>query len=128
VQTLLENARRHAPGSPITVRISRTDDRVILAVEDEGRGVPEYERQAIFTRGGRGHASRGVPGSGLGLFIAARLMHDQLGDIGVHNGASGGACFVLTFAQPDDIRVNLGSRSVFSPRAEPEALPSAASA
>ena len=128
VQTLLENARRYAPGTPITVRISRTDNRVILAVEDQGRGVPEHEREAIFTRGGRGYASRDVPGSGLGLFIAARLMHDQLGDIGVHDGASGGACFVLTFAQPDDIRGSLVSRSQLSLSDEPAALPSVASA
>ena len=128
VQTLLENARRYAPNSPITVRISRTDDRVILAVEDQGRGVPAHERQAIFTRGGRGYASRDVPGSGLGLFIAARLMHDQLGDIGVHDGATGGACFVLTFAQPDDIRVSVAPRSLLSHIDEPAGLPSAASA
>lgn len=128
VQTLLENARRYAPDSPVTVRISRADDRVILAVEDEGRGVPEHERQSIFTRGGRGYASRDVPGSGLGLFIAARLMHDQLGDIGVHDGASGGACFVLTFAQPDDIRGSFGARFALNSGVEPAVLPSAASA
>jgi signal transduction histidine kinase len=128
VQTLLENARRYAPGSPITVRISRADGRVVLAVEDQGRGVPGHERQSIFTRGGRGYASRGVPGSGLGLFIAARLMHDQLGDIGVHDGATGGACFVLTFAQPDDIRGSLAPRSAVGHRDEPATLPSVASA
>jgi signal transduction histidine kinase len=110
VQTLLENARRHAPGSPITVRIARTDGRVTLAVEDHGPGVPVEERERIFTRGGRGQAARDVPGSGLGLFIAARLMHDQLGAIGVHEGVGSGASFVLTFTQPEDVAAPLSGR------------------
>lgn len=102
VQTLLENARRYAPGSPVTVRISRTGGRVMLAVEDCGPGVPVEDRERIFDRGSRGQTARNVPGSGLGLFIAARLMHDQLGGIGVHDSVGGGASFVLTFAEPGD--------------------------
>jgi signal transduction histidine kinase len=103
VQTLLENARRYAPGSPIVVRISRIEGRVVLAVEDQGPGVPIEERERIFCRGVRGSAGQGVTGSGLGLFIAARLMNDQLGRIGVYDGVGGGASFVLTFAQPSDM-------------------------
>lgn len=112
VQTLLENARRYAPGSPITVRISRTDGRVVLAVEDAGPGVPAEERERIFERGVRGEAGRDVAGSGLGLFIAARLMHDQLGGIGVHDSVGGGASFVLTFAEPDDIAAHANVRAL----------------
>jgi len=107
VQTLLENARRYAPGSPITVRISRTDGLVRLAVEDQGPGVPIEERENIFRRGVRGRSSADVQGSGLGLFIAARLMHDQLGAIGVHERMGGGASFVLTFAEREDLAAQL---------------------
>jgi signal transduction histidine kinase len=98
VQSLLENARRHAPGSPVIVRISRVDGAVVLAVEDQGPGVPLVERDTIFNRGMRGQRARHTPGTGLGLFIAARLMHDQLGDIALRDGLDGGACFTLTFA------------------------------
>ena len=108
VQTLLENARRYAPGSPVVVRISRVEGRVVLAVEDEGPGVPLEERERIFSRGARGSAGRDVAGSGLGLFIAARLMNDQLGEIGIRDGATGGATFVLTFAEPSDVAAQTG--------------------
>ena len=106
VQTLLENARRHAPGSPVVVRVSRVDGGVVLAVEDHGPGVPASERASIFNRGVRGHRAMQTPGSGLGLFIASRLMHDQLGDITVRDGLDGGACFMLTFAPAQTKRVS----------------------
>lgn len=106
VQTLLENARRHAPGSPVTVRTSRVDGGVVLAVEDRGPGVPVVERTAIFNRGVRGQRAQRSPGSGLGLFIASRLMHEQLGDITVRDGLDGGACFMLTFAPAQMQRVS----------------------
>ena len=97
-QTLLENARRHAPGSPVTVRISRVGGAVTLAVEDRGPGVPAQEQAGIFERGVRGAAATDTPGSGLGLFIAQQLMRDQHGEIAVRDALDGGACFVVTFA------------------------------
>ena len=110
VQTLLENARRYAPDSPVTVRISRSDGQVVLAVEDQGPGIPTSQREQIFSRGGRGEGTRNIPGSGLGLFIAQRLMTDQLGAIGVHDGLTGGACFVLTFVEPGEFRTAAATR------------------
>jgi len=98
VQALLENARRHAPGSPVVIRISRVGAAVVLAVEDRGPGIPIHERHRVFERGVRGIDAKLTPGSGLGLFIAAQLMHDQFGDIAVKDGLDGGACFLLTFA------------------------------
>jgi signal transduction histidine kinase len=116
VQSLLENARRHAPGSPVVVRISRVDRDVVLAVEDHGPGVPVVERDTIFQRGVRGQRAQRTPGTGLGLFIAARLMHDQLGDITVRDGLDGGACFMLTFA-PAPQRVSYALDDVVAPQA-----------
>jgi signal transduction histidine kinase len=94
VRNLLDNARIHAPGSPVRLQVERFGPSVIVTVADEGLGVPEGERRAIFGRGHRG-AGAIAPGSGLGLFLAARLLRDQDGEISVENAPGGGARFTV---------------------------------
>jgi two-component system OmpR family sensor kinase len=72
-RALLENAIRHTPeGTAIRVAAGRENGRAVLAVEDDGPGIPAGEAGRIFERfrrGDGGHAS----GSGLGLAIAREL-------------------------------------------------------
>jgi signal transduction histidine kinase len=91
---LLTNALRHAPGSPVDVRVSRPAAAVTLYVEDRGPGVPVALRKRVFERSMRAVDSHG---SGLGLFIARRLMDEQNGTIWVEPRAGGGSSFVLRF-------------------------------
>jgi signal transduction histidine kinase len=95
VMNLLDNARRYAAGSPIRVRAERERRSVVIRVEDRGSGVPVSEQRLVFERGWRGAASSGVEGSGLGLYVAARLMEDQGGSLWVENRRGGGASFAL---------------------------------
>ena len=95
VQNLVENARRYAPGSPIYLRAIPAPGGVLLRVEDEGPGVPADEKTAIFRRGHRGSTSLGVDGTGLGLYVSERLMHEQGGSLSVEERPGGGASFTL---------------------------------
>jgi hypothetical protein len=50
VDNLLVNAIKHTPpGTDIWLRVSENEDEVLLTVEDSGVGVPESEREAIFS-------------------------------------------------------------------------------
>lgn len=102
LRNLLDNARLYAPGSPVVVRAERRDDWAVLLVEDEGPGVPADERQSIFERSRRGTTSEGTDGSGLGLYVACRLMREQGGDLWVTERPGGGASFVLSLPIPPD--------------------------
>jgi two-component system, OmpR family, sensor kinase len=95
VQNLVENARRYAPDSPIFLRAVPAPGAVLLRVEDEGPGVPPNEQTAIFRRGHRGSTSRGVDGTGLGLYVSQRLMQEQGGSLSVEERPGGGASFTL---------------------------------
>lgn len=95
LQALFDNGRRYAPGSALTVRAEPDDEWVILRVEDRGPGVPPEQREAIFRRGVRGGDTADVAGSGLGLYVAARLMHEQGGELWVDERRGGGASFAL---------------------------------
>lgn len=96
VQNLLENARRHAPGSPVCLRATADGDVVTITVDDEGPGVPAADRERIFEQGQRGPDTVDVPGSGLGLGISRTLLREQGGDLWVTDSPAGGARFVAT--------------------------------
>jgi signal transduction histidine kinase len=72
-RVLVENALLHTPpGTGVRVRAATRDGRVVLEVEDEGRGIaPEYQEQ-LFERFFRLDGTR-ASGSGLGLAIAKQL-------------------------------------------------------
>jgi signal transduction histidine kinase len=103
VGNLLDNAAHHADARVI-VSLAREGDAVVLTVDDDGPGIPEAQRAAVFDRFVRVEESRrrsSAPGerdtgTGLGLAIAraCALRHD--GTIAVEDSALGGARFVVT--------------------------------
>lgn len=95
VQCLLENAKRHAPGSPVRVAATRRGPYVVIQVDDQGPGVPEARRAEIFKRGRDGGHPTSAGGRGLGLYIAARLAREQRGELWVQEAVGGGASFRL---------------------------------
>jgi signal transduction histidine kinase len=91
---LLDNAARHSPpGGTVTVRAERRDDHVLLAVADEGQGIPPAERDRVFERFTRGERATDG-GTGLGLAIARWVVQLHQGTIAVadppSNSAPGG--------------------------------------
>jgi len=66
---LLTNAARHASGSPTHVDVRQDGGQVRIIVSDEGPGVPEHLRPAIFERGTKGPTG----GQGIGLSVAKVL-------------------------------------------------------
>ncbi len=101
VLALIGNAVRFGRrGRPIVVRARQVDERVRVEVEDEGMGVPEVERAAIFQFGGRATNARRHSGAGLSLFVAREIILLHGGDIGVESGANGGSRFWFTLPLP----------------------------
>src|SRR5437867_9008303 len=98
VAGLVHNATKYAPqGTRIAVKIERADDRAIVRVQDQGRGVPPNERSRIFEPYARGAGNEEIPGSGIGLFASRRVVEGQGGDIWVEDAPDGGgAVFAFT--------------------------------
>ncbi|HEX2027820.1 MAG TPA: HAMP domain-containing sensor histidine kinase [Nitriliruptorales bacterium] len=92
---LLDNARRHA-ARRIEVRLAAGDDRVEIAVRDDGPGVPYGKEQLIFERFA---TLDGKGGSGLGLPIARAVARAHGGDLVLDAGA-----FVLQLPRAADNR------------------------
>ncbi|RMG17969.1 MAG: PAS domain-containing sensor histidine kinase [Deltaproteobacteria bacterium] len=104
---LVENAR-WAGGEKGTIRmvVTRDGDRIRIAVEDEGPGVPSALVDRVFDP----FFTTRPPGEavGLGLFLARRAIGLVGGEISVDESYEGGARFVVSFplvmrvATPDD--------------------------
>lgn len=99
VLNLLANANRHAPsGSTITVTSRPSEhDHVMFEVDDAGNGVPAEFRERIFEPYFRvPDAITGeMPGSGLGLAVARRLLQQMGGRIWVADKPGPGARFCV---------------------------------
>jgi len=81
---LIDNAVKYG-GDDVRVAVERAGANVRVTVADTGPGVPEGERERIFDRFHRldPAQSRGVGGTGLGLYIARELVRRMQGRIGV---------------------------------------------
>ncbi|MEX2420708.1 MAG: ATP-binding protein, partial [Actinomycetota bacterium] len=96
VENLVMNAARHTePGVGIWVRVWSQDGGAVIAVEDDGRGVPSDLRNVIFEpfRQGPTSASSPSPGTGVGLSLVAMFAELHGGRAWVEDREGGGASF-----------------------------------
>jgi signal transduction histidine kinase len=78
---LVDNAHRHAPGTPVVVRARGAPGGGLrLEVEDRGPGLEREEAERMFDRFARADRSRSTGGAGLGLAIARSIVE-------LHGGA-----------------------------------------
>ena len=96
LRNLTDNAVRHARRA-ISLEVARRDDWVLLAVEDDGPGIPDAERARVFDRFVRleDARERDSGGTGLGLSIVREITVLHGGEVAVGEGALGGARFEL---------------------------------
>ena len=88
LRNLLDNALRHAPRTPVALRIDRLPGEVAFVVCDRGPGMTPSElaqaTQRFWRRGGRGE------GSGLGLSIVDAVARRHGGTLALSGRVGGG--------------------------------------
>jgi PAS domain S-box-containing protein len=111
VENLLMNAARHTPSeSQVWVRVMPEGDNLLIAVEDDGPGLPEEHRESVFQPFEHGPmTSVHNPGVGVGLSLVAKFAELHGGRAWVEERAGGGASF-----------------RVLVPRGDPEVVPEGA--
>jgi signal transduction histidine kinase len=92
---LVSNAIKYSPqGGLVHVKLESREQHVVLSVSDQGIGISEEDQGRVFEPFRRSGASRDlVPGAGLGLFVARRIVEAHGGRIEVGSEPSAGTCF-----------------------------------
>jgi signal transduction histidine kinase len=93
---LVENAVKFSPGGgQVSVSLEWHEGRVLFAVRDEGLGIPPREQERIFEKFFRldPNLTRGVGGTGLGLYISRELVRRMGGRIWVASSEGEGSTF-----------------------------------
>ncbi|GAA1815094.1 hypothetical protein GCM10009749_25960 [Agromyces neolithicus] len=83
ITNLLLNCHQHAPGARVVVEVGRMDERALIAVTDDGPGLP-----AVAPVFGNADFDKRHP-HGLGLAIVRRVVHEHGGTLNLSEGQSG---------------------------------------
>ena len=91
---LLDNAAKHTgEGGRISLEVRPSGGQAVVAVSDDGNGIPASDLERIFKRFYQADPSRYRSGAGLGLSIARWIATEHGGTISAANRPEGGARF-----------------------------------
>ncbi|ASM51425.1 two-component system, OmpR family, osmolarity sensor histidine kinase EnvZ [Pseudoalteromonas espejiana DSM 9414] len=91
VTNMIENALRYSDGDIEVLSYFNSNKKyVVIAVNDNGPGIPESELESVFEPFKQGDAARGSEGSGLGLAIIKRIIDMHDGKVKLENRPEGG--------------------------------------
>lgn len=94
----LSNAVKYSPDETTVQVVVNVDDHwVCCSVKDHGRGIHPRDLPRLFERYYRGHGVDDTPGTGIGLYVVAKLAQLQDAMVGVEPNEEGGSVFKICF-------------------------------
>ncbi|MDH5185143.1 MAG: ATP-binding protein, partial [Gammaproteobacteria bacterium] len=96
---LLSNAAKFSPAdSEVSISLSLQTELLQIHIHDQGPGIPPEFQEKIFQRFSQADASntRVHGGSGLGLYISKKILHEMKSDIDFRSTAGEGTTFTIT--------------------------------
>jgi len=96
IRNIVSNACKYSDDHHAVVRLIVTGTEILIVVEDKGRGIGEEEWEKIFQPFYRSDDGLAIPGFGLGLSLARRILQLHKGFIGVRSVLGEGSVFTIT--------------------------------
>ncbi|HTU83703.1 MAG TPA: ATP-binding protein [Candidatus Acidoferrales bacterium] len=97
IDNLVSNALKYSRGT-VRIGVRVEGKRAAIDVEDHGIGIPAEELSMLFTRFGRASNARrqGIAGSGIGLYVAKKIVEVHRGTLGVRSIEREGSTFTVS--------------------------------
>ena len=96
VHNMLANSLKFSsPGDTVELRAFEDGQEIVIEVADTGPGIPVDEQPHVWEELYRGQASRGVPGSGLGLALVRAVVDRHDGSVGLRSRLGQGTVFTM---------------------------------
>jgi two-component system, OmpR family, sensor histidine kinase KdpD len=97
IKQVLDNALKYStPDSPVSIRVYRPGDAIVIEIVNQGKGIPLPEQKRVFERFYRSPSvKQQIPGSGLGLSIANSVVQAHRGELAL-TSASGVTTFRMS--------------------------------
>ena len=96
INNFLDNAIKYTPKGEVEVRVSRQKGKVRIAIQDSGIGMSQKTIQKLFQRYSRAQDTQGISGTGLGLYIARKMIEAQGGQVWAQSpGENQGSTFFI---------------------------------
>ncbi|HUB60728.1 MAG TPA: HAMP domain-containing sensor histidine kinase [Puia sp.] len=100
INNLLDNALKYSPKEgAVTLTLTKEGAHTLLAIKDNGPGIPDEEKKKIFRkfyRTGR-ETTRQTKGTGLGLYLCRKIAADHKASIKVADNSPTGSIFTVVF-------------------------------
>jgi signal transduction histidine kinase len=95
IRNIVSNACKYSPNKLAKVKLSVEQTEIVVAVEDDGKGIPESELKNIFQPFYRTEDSRTTVGFGVGLPLVNRILKLHRGQIKVISTVGKGTTFFV---------------------------------
>ena len=98
VHNLIENAIKYTPkNSSVLVELERMSNKIFVRIKDEGQGIPDAEKKKVFQKFYRigSEETRKTKGTGLGLYLSAKIMKHLKGTIALKDNKPNGCIFEI---------------------------------
>ncbi|MGG9971097.1 sensor histidine kinase [Ferruginibacter sp. SUN002] len=100
INNLIDNAIKYSPkDSVVTIDLIQDQNRILLSVKDEGRGIEVQEKKKVFDKYYRigNAATKAAKGTGLGLYLTKKIAQQHNANISMTDNTPSGCIFTINF-------------------------------
>ncbi len=104
IKNVVFNACKYSDDHHATIRLAVQEKEIKITVEDKGKGIPETDWENIFQPFYRADEGHSIPGFGLGLSLAKRIIKLHKGGISVSSVVGKGSVFLIQLPNAGNLK------------------------
>jgi two-component system, OmpR family, sensor histidine kinase KdpD len=106
IRQVIDNALKYSPlKSSVSIRATAIGNNIVIAVQDQGPGIPEVDQPHVFEKFYRGSNIRSkLAGTGMGLAVSRQILRAHGGDIQMASSSEKGSEFIISIPVASEVK------------------------